>query len=429
MTLGLAPESRVLCAVSGGADSSALLHMCVLLWRSGGLAALGAAHFHHGLRPAADGDETFVRALCGGYGIPCAVGRGDAKAAARERGMGIEEAGRALRYDFLLGAARESGYDTLLTAHNANDNLETMLLNLTRGTGPEGLRGIPQRRETGGVTVLRPLLSVTREEILKYALAHKLSYREDESNSDPAFRRNLLRREVLPVLRGINPNAEAAAGRAASLLAGDEEFLSGLAGQELASRREGDGSFPVSRLLELHPSLSSRVLREMCRAAGLAAPNSAHINALLALCASKSPHAAADLPGNLRARRVYGALIVGKAQPSGLPSGISVNVGEAQPGVVNNSFNTFYVCGDTIRGAVRVRSRQSGDKAAFPGRGGTKTLKKLFIDEKIPLERRGAIPVVADDAGVIAVSGFGVDRARAPREGKRTVCIQLTMNN
>ena len=190
--------SRVLCAVSGGADSMCLLH---LLSAREDLTVL-AAHYEHGLRGEESlRDADFVAAWCAQRGIPCTVEHGDAAAYARDHGMGIEEAARELRYAFLERTADALNCDRIATAHNADDNAETLLLNLCRGAGTAGLRGIPPRRGR----IVRPLLDCTREEIEATLRDAGVPHVEDGSNRSLDYRRNRLRHQVLPLLRDLNP--------------------------------------------------------------------------------------------------------------------------------------------------------------------------------------------------------------------------------
>ena len=431
--LALPPDAKVLCAVSGGADSIALLHMCARLWRQGDLAGLSAAHYHHGLRgAAADADERFVRETCLVWGVPCFVGHGDAASAAKLRGMGLEEAARFLRYAFLEATAIQANASIILTAHNADDNLETILLNLTRGTGLDGLCGIAPVTLNSPLSLLRPLLFLTRTDILAYLSENGLAHREDESNKDAAFTRNRLRHEVLPVLREINPKAAAAAGQTSALLRADAEALRHMAVAEAEAHgtlSEGGRSwFPVSRLMELPLPVASRVIRLLCRRAGWHGPSHTHVQAILALCGSESPHAAAPLPDGWTARREYGGLRIAPADDGPRTFMVSIrDMGAYDPGIVYKSFNPFYVADDTIVGAIRVRARQEGDRIALIGAPGTRALNRLMMDRKIPLAERNRVAVIADDAGVIAAEGLGIDRSRAPHEGAGV--LELTVEN
>ena len=208
----LPPGGGVLCAVSGGADSVYLLCRLCELRESLGL-RVWAAHYNHCLRGAeSDRDEAFVRALCAGLGVEAYSGRGDVAAFARENGLGTEDAARRLRYGFLEQTADALGADAIATAHTADDNAETMLLNLARGAGLRGLCGIPPRRGR----VIRPILGVTRAEIDAYLELKGVGHVEDSTNAGDDYARNRIRHHAVPALRSVNPEFSRAASRAAA---------------------------------------------------------------------------------------------------------------------------------------------------------------------------------------------------------------------
>ena len=186
--------STVLCALSGGADSMALLSVLEALAKPRSL-TLHAAHFNHQLRgEESQRDEDFVVQWCQKRGIPLVVGRGDVAQEAQEQGKGVEETARAMRYGFLTATAQELGADKIATAHNADDNAETLLLHLARGTGLDGLTGIPPVR---GI-LIRPLLATPRIDIAVYLAQEEIPHVEDSSNQDTVYARNRLRQEVMP---------------------------------------------------------------------------------------------------------------------------------------------------------------------------------------------------------------------------------------
>ena len=192
------PGVRVLCAVSGGVDSMYLLHRMTALGAQRGF-AVGCAHFNHGLRGAeSDRDEAFVRAQCEKLGVPFYAGRGDV---ASVRGMGTEAAARELRYAFLAQCAQAHSYDWIATAHTADDNAETLLLNLARGCGLRGLTGIPPQRGK----LLRPMLDTTRAQAEAYLTAHAIPHVEDSTNAADAYARNRVRHHAVPALESVNP--------------------------------------------------------------------------------------------------------------------------------------------------------------------------------------------------------------------------------
>lgn len=418
---------RVLCAVSGGADSVYMLHRCLEASGSCGCAVL-AAHYNHCLRgEESDRDERFVRELCAGLGVECAFGRGDVAAYALEHGMGTEEAARTMRYAFLEDAASRLGADTIATAHNADDNAETMLLALVRGSGIRGLAGIPPRRGN----IVRPMLGVTRAEIEEYLKARGLKHVEDSTNKSLEYSRNRLRALVMPVLREINPEFVAAAGRASRLLRADEECLEAMARDFLAG-------FPGEKvscaaLTALDRSLASRAVRLMC-------PRPlefGHVEAVLA--AARDGNASADVPGG-RFRAERGVLSFGPAGSAALPErelaipgltpvpecGIILEA-EFTENVceIHTSLNTFCFQYESICGTICCTARRPGDRMKPAGRGCTKKLANLFAEKGVPASRRELIPVLRDGRGVLAAVGFGQDERSAAKPGGRALVVRV----
>ena len=278
------PEGGALCAVSGGLDSMCLLEMAVRRGQEQGR-RVAAAHFNHQLRGAeADRDEVFVRDWCAAREIPFFAGRGDVRAYAEETGRTVEEAARQLRYEFLEETRRREGFGCILTAHHADDSAETMLLNLLRGTGLKGLTGIPEKRDC----ILRPLLGVTRAELAAYAAEYSLPFVEDSTNGTDDAARNVLRHQVLPVLKGLNPRAVENMSRTASLLAADEVALEEDC-QKLVDccsvLPNISGMIPLSVLKDASEALRGRlVLAVLSAVAGHEKDlTAAHVRAVLAL--------------------------------------------------------------------------------------------------------------------------------------------------
>jgi len=258
----LLPEgTSVLAAVSGGADSVCLLDLLRLAQPRLKL-RLAAFHLNHGLRDSARRDEGFVRTLCRDWRVELVVARADVAGFAKRHRLGIEEAGRELRYRHLERVARKLKCDVVALGHTANDNLETMLLNLARGAGPRGLTGIPVRRGR----FIRPLIDIERDNLEQHLRARGIEWVEDESNLDVNYRRNLLRREVVPVLVRLNANAVANARRAAQLLAEEGEFLDGLAeaaAREVAELRKGRVRIDILKFEVYNTILKRRILKRV----------------------------------------------------------------------------------------------------------------------------------------------------------------------
>ncbi len=219
------PEERVVVAVSGGADSLALLHILRAL--QGELRiSLHAATLDHGLRGAQGAaDAAFVRDIAAEWGIPCTVGGADVPRLAAEWRLGIEAAARRARYAFLSACAAQVGAHCLATAHQRDDQAETVLLHLIRGSGLAGLRGILPATQRDGLRIVRPLLEIGREELRAYLAGLGIAPREDASNADLQYARNKVRHAILPLLRQINPSVVASLARTAQTLRDDYAAL------------------------------------------------------------------------------------------------------------------------------------------------------------------------------------------------------------
>ena len=256
---GLLPQHAVLVGLSGGVDSVVLLHLLCGLREQGRLSAVMAAHLHHGLRGAeADADAAFCEALCGAWDVPFVCGRAEVRVLAAEKGLSLETAAREERYAFLKRAAAQMGADCIAVAHNMDDQAETLLLHLLRGSGLDGLAGM--RPRTGNI--VRPLLAARRQDIEAYAQAHSLAFCTDATNASDAMTRNRVRHELLPLLCSFNPRAVEHLCATASLLAQDADYLNAAAraAAGAAAGRDGAGR---KALLALPDAVRSRVLKRL----------------------------------------------------------------------------------------------------------------------------------------------------------------------
>lgn len=392
----LFPGDTVICAVSGGADSVALLFALYLLKDKLGI-TLEAAHFNHHLRAEeSDRDEAFVRSFCDRYDIPLHVGSGCVQPGKK----GLEAAARDARYGFLRNLPGK-----IATAHTADDNAETVLMHLVRGTGLKGLGGIMP--VTGNV--IRPMLTVTREEVEVFLEEWCLSCIQDSSNDTDAFLRNRIRHHVMPLLKAENPRLSENLSDMALRLRQDEAYLSKQAAFETLPT--------VETLQNMEPAIRSRCLESFLKQSGVREPEQSHIAAAEALVFSPKPSARVQLPGGVTIGRVYDRLEKLEQNESLSPVILSCP-GEAE-------FGDFYVTctaaeeilqtqeAFTInpQGDIILRPRQSGDSIRLSG--GSKSLKKLFIDRKIPASQRERIPVVCDEQGILGIYSIGVNRDRA----------------
>lgn len=388
----LSPGDRVIAAVSGGADSVAMLFALYLLRDELGV-TLEAAHFNHHLRGAeSDRDEAFVTDFCGRYGIPLHLGSGRIVPGKK----GLEAAARDARYAFLRRLPGK-----VATAHTADDNAETVLMRLIRGTGLKGLGAIAP---VSG-NVIRPMLTVTRDDVEAFLEEYALPHVEDSSNGTDDFLRNRIRHGILPLMRAENPRIGENLSAMALLLRQDEACLQAMIPEEQMP--------DVSRLKAMEPALRRRALERFLKAQGVREPEQIHILQAEQLLYHWSPSAAMQFPGGVTIGRQYDRLVRLECAPELPETRLSVpgetciggkrfvseyaNDLEERPGSV-------LVC---PVGALTVRSRRSGDTMRLPG--GTRSLKKMYIDRKIPASRRAAVPVLADDRGVLAVFGIGTD--------------------
>ena len=423
---------KVLCAVSGGADSICLLHLLHSLSAEGGF-QVAAAHYHHGMRgEAADADAAFVETFCKERDIPCVVEKGDVYGEARRRGLGVEETGRLLRYEFLHRTAEQLGCSRIATAHNADDNLETLLLHLTRGAGLHGLAGIPPRRGE----LVRPLLTTPRANIEAYLEEHHLDHVEDCTNADDSYARNKLRHQVIPVLRELNPRLTERSVETMGYLRADNDYLNAQAALACSHARwaEDDLVIEARYIAELPAAIAPRAARRLLEMTGDGNTDcsAAHLKAVVDLAVGDDPSAVAFLPNGRLAQRVYRELLIttqeespplvpcplntdGETAPEGSPWRCACRAVICPPAGTGKP-NAWYLSRET-QGPLILRTRQTGDELALPGRD-TKTLKKWMIDEKIPRRDRDRIPVLADERGVLAAAGLGPHRDRMAKPGQ-----------
>lgn len=261
-------DEKVLVALSGGADSMALLSSLFHL-RDHLRVEIAVAHFDHGLRAGSGDDAEFCRRVADSLGLVFRAGRGDVTALARQEKRSVEDAARSARYAFLAEAASVEGCTVVATGHNADDQAETVLMRLLRGSGGSGLRAMVARgrfpaKGATELSLVRPLLETSRDEIVRYCNEEGLEFVDDPSNQSLEYTRNRLRHEVLPALRAVNPAVDQALRRTARALSRDEDYLEEQAEAALAQCTVQDG-LSRRRLLALHPALLIRVLRLAAR--------------------------------------------------------------------------------------------------------------------------------------------------------------------
>ena len=403
----LSPDTPLCVALSGGADSVALLSMLA------DAPPVSAVHVHHGIRGAeADRDEAFCRQLTERLGIPLTVLRIDAPALARERGVSLETAARDGRYAAIVGHMKHSGIPLLVTAHHAGDQLETMLQHLLRGSGLSGLCGIPACRPLDeNVWVVRPLLTVTKEELKQYLAETGLDFVEDSTNADPCCTRNKLRLEVIPLLEQLYGGGVKNAARCAALLAKDEAYL-----QELASHflKEQGNAPEAAALATLPHPVFARVMHALLPTP----PEQVHVNALAELCRKAEPNAVLSLPKcRVTVQRGRLTVLTGEDTPvchyeitlkdgentlSGI-DGVALLCPKGEPFKAPEGSYEYVtripLSTAAIKGALKLRDRRAGDRILHEGMH--KSVRRLAT--QIPAAVRAVMPLVTDDAGILAV--------------------------
>lgn len=435
---GHAPDTPILVALSGGADSVALLALLREYAAANGT-PLRAAHVNHGIRgEEAIRDRDFCVALCARWEIPLSVLNADVPALRAARGGSLEEVARQVRYAFFERVMSEYDIPLLATAHHADDQLETMLLRLTRGTGPDGLCGIPPVRALGeGRLVIRPLLGCEKAALEQYCREQGLDYVVDSTNDDISYARNRIRREVIPHLRAINPSVTAAAARLGETMRADVSHLTEqtdvFVREAVTLTPQASGavrvSVPGDRLSALAASIRRRVLARMMRYAGCPQAEERFVRALDTLAEG----GALSLSGGVTARREQGQLWLCRetdevpSKPEIVSVDLSILPQTVDFGIYRLTFSENPSIGtekednyanvyklsmntaqdfDTIKRTAILRTRRAGD--SFLWHGHHRKLKKLLCDMGVPRSLRDRLPLLCDEEGIVLIPGIGV---------------------
>ena len=424
--------SGVVAAVSGGCDSSVLLH---ILWRLSTKMnfKILCAHVNHNLRGNESArDEAFVRFVCEKYGIECRVLSANVAEFAEKNRLSTEEAGRKLRYEFFEHCAFELGENAkIATAHSLSDSAETYIFNSARGAALSGICGIPPVRGK----IIRPLIEFSREQIEAYAAEHGVEFVTDSTNLTDEYTRNKIRHGVIPVMKEINPGFEKAFLRLSKNLSETRDFVDSEA-EKLLSEAETEDGFDTSVLKNSHPALKNRASAMILEKFGFGFD----FERTLRLA---EKFGGEDFKEELSKNEYLvqkNGILKKETKPKNPPKLEEKIFAEGETEIspdrtaeisvlslekFKNSYKVnSYVLKDTfdfdkIKGTAIIRSRKEGDKADI--HGGTKTLKKLFIEEKIPAEKRNSVAVVSDDEGVLWVEGLGA--ARRARLSEKTVRV------
>ena len=425
---------RVGAAVSGGADSMVML---VILKKLG--YDVCALHFEHGVRSEEEsvGDMLFVKSFCEENGIPFFCERARVPEL-RQKGESVETAARRLRYGFFERTAKAQRIDKIATAHHADDNAETVIMNLLRGSGTKGMEGIVPKR---GIYI-RPMLPLSREEIVSYAQNNGIKFVTDCTNLETEYTRNKIRNLVLPVFKEINPSYHRAFLRASELSRQHNGAFEAVVESELSRIKipaEYGVSLDIAELNKMPEGLALSVIRSAISGiCPLKDIEKNHYEAVYALALAANTGKSFSLEGKFTALVCYNRLIIAdklykivkrEVFPVVPDSVFAVFGGEMEASTVKKAVFgeagdlTQYFDADKLEGAV-VRTRREGDRFSPLGIKGSKKLKDWFIDKKIPAFLRDSIPLVAKDGEILWAVGFAISsKARVTAKTKRIACL------
>ncbi len=409
--------TRVLVALSGGADSTALLFALYRLAPQLGF-RIAAAHLNHRIRPRAAADAASVAGLCFRLGIPVVFCAENVPDYARTHKMGLEEAGRELRYRFLRVAAQCTGSTRIATAHHLNDQAETLIMRLARGTSVSGLKGIPMIN----LPFVRPMLKVERSLVEGYLEQHGLTYVDDESNSDCSFTRNRVRHKVLPLIEQVHPQAQRQLAQLAQQVSVEEDYWALEVERHLrAARVDGGERSDEARIdyratAALHPALRARVMRTLLGQirGNLSGLEAVHLHLLESMFTHPRSQMQFDLPGAWVARR-YAQIVCRRTAPEVedasyclqidapgeyvLPRDTFVRIVLAQASTEGPCCMEFDA--SAIKWPLYIRDNRPGDRLRCVGMKGRKKLKHIFSEQRLELEQRRRVPVLCDASGEI----------------------------
>jgi tRNA(Ile)-lysidine synthase len=444
---------RVLAAVSGGADSVAMLLLLRQLATECGFVLAGIAHFNHRLRAGeSDGDEQFCRELAARVGVPIDVGSADVAALARDQHVSIEVAARRARYAWFGDVAGRLGIDRVATGHTRDDQAETFLLRVLRGAGTSGLAGI---RPTRGIFV-RPLLDIRRRDLVQLLAAAGEPYREDSTNRDQTIPRNWIRHHLLPSLaEHLDADITDVLARQALVLRDESTVLDQIAEQARAlveTDVEGGGiALDASRLGALPVAVARRVVRmALLRVNDSRFLGFDHVEQVLGLAERGESGVAADLPG-IRVELIGSAVVLSIRESRGPGAPVSFSYLLPVPGRLdipecgcaiettekaradisqvtrNKGLTTRHeavIDAEVATGGLWVRSRAPGDSLRPLGLGGRKKLQDVLVDRKVPRALRDQVPIVVDALGrIVWVAGHCTGHDARVTEGTETVVI------
>lgn len=439
------PGDGVVVGVSGGPDSVCLLHLLSGL-RSRLELRLWAGYLDHGLRSGeGEADAAYVAQLCQILKVPFNCHRADTAGYRRQHHLSWEEAARQLRYDFLASVAAQAGTKKVAIGHTADDQAETVLLHLLRGSGLRGLRGMTPKSHRGELEVIRPLLNVSRKQTEAYCQEWVLNPRLDSTNLSLDFTRNRLRREIMPQLLNLNPRLRQALLRTSHSLAQDLSLVERELLQvwdKVVTAEVGGVSLDKNRLTSFHPSIKRHLLLRLGEAQGVSLEG-VHIEAMLA--SLTQPGTALSLPGGLNWIVEYRRAWLGKGlPPSPLPhlSGehiilapgvshlpgwkVTANIVSAPASAVNKPLTAF-LDADIAGTRLLVRGWQDGDRFQPLGMAQEKKLQDFWVDARVPRPWRRHVPLVVSPQHILWVVGYRIDdRVKLSPRTRSVLSVEFT---
>jgi tRNA(Ile)-lysidine synthase len=454
----------VLIGVSGGPDSIALLHALVETSKTWPM-RLGIAHLNHGLREEeSDADGEFVETLSTDLSLPFYIKKINLYQKNQHRRVSLEEAGREARYAFFNELAGREGFDKIAVGHHADDTAEIILINLLRGSGPTGLKGIPPVRGK----IIRPLIRISHELILSYLKHYQLEYRIDSSNSDEQFLRNKIRHQLIPILKSqYNPNICRTLNRLGNLLYDEEEWISQYIDMTMEQCAQSNDLhniiLSIDKLTQHHIAVRRRMIRRaIFHAKGdLRRISYGHVDAVINLCKNAADGARLDLPEKIRIRIQDGQLHISREKKSLRLTGHSektdhpaafermilaseifegpIFIKECNLGLrfkklnrqdvldyTNSSSKTTFFDWDCLTFPLKVRYYKAGDSFTPLGMTGSQPLKKFFVNNKISRQQRHRMPILISEDKIIWVVGARIsDHVKVSPETKTVLCAEV----
>ncbi len=445
---GLDASEPILLGLSGGADSSALLHLlCSYREKSGCM--IFAAHLNHGIRKEKYGneasrDEAFCRDMCRRLDAELFVKALDIPSMSAASGRSLETEARDARYAFFADIMRENNIKILATAHNSDDNLETQLQNLARGCGIDGLIGIPEVRKFDAVNdgiIIRPIIRAEKREIISYCHESSIEYVTDSTNFENDCTRNTIRNEIIPTLTSLFPSVRRSAQRLASSAAQDSDFILLEARSFLDSNK---GCLRAEDLKKLHPALKKRVIMLAFEQKFGFKLENIHLSSILSLLGNQRNGASVSLPNKTRAELVDGCLCLEAASNEQeiwqykIPLELGFNFIENTPFCVSVSEKkpqnepegyAFYAAAEVFDSGARLFAMNRSPGDTVPDGGINKKIKKLMCDKKVPLRDRDILPIISSQDSILYVPLCAISDEAKPKGRKKIIHINIYKTN